>query len=357
SIVPKTVVNFKSLCVSENGILIRGGDWEHHDGSGNNAFLGGYFKDENYEINHNLPGIVSMYNTGRDTNGSQFIINITKSIGLNGNNVAFGVVIENLKDIILLSRSHTNFYNKPKLTLVDYAVTASLRNSTVNLVKLLQKIGITTAQSVTGLKYHNRHNISNLSVDDNCGKMILEFFLTIFILTINCSAKTKLKDAIVTDRIKMIISVDGKNQDVILGLFGENVPETVKNFKGLCSRPDRGFSKSKFHRIIKEFMIQGGDFTKGDGTGGDSLRGGKFDDENFSVSHDQPGALSMANAGPNTNGSQFFITVVPTLWLDGKHVVFGRVLTNYEYIQKISRLDTHNDVPKHSVVIEKCIVL
>lgn len=164
-------------------------------------------------------------------------------------------------------------------------------------------------------------------------------------------------------KVALDVTIGGKPAGTItIELFADVVPKTAENFRALCTG-EKGMGKSgkplsyegsAFHRIIPGFMIQGGDFTRGNGTGGESIYGEKFADENFKLKHTGPGTLSMANAGPNTNGSQFFITVADTSWLDGKHVVFGKVVDGMDVVKKMEEQGSQSGSTKSEVKLASC---
>jgi len=167
---------------------------------------------------------------------------------------------------------------------------------------------------------------------------------------------------IITSKVFLDIQIgDEVVGRIVLGLFGKDLPKTVKNFEvlastGMVDKKGIGFKNSVFHRIIPGFMAQGGDFTKGNGTGGESIYGRNFEDEGF-LFHHKTGVISMANAGKNTNGSQFFITLVDTKWLDGHHVVFGRILEGMDVLKKMEAHGSRSGKTDVAIRIKDCGLL
>lgn len=188
-------------------------------------------------------------------------------------------------------------------------------------------------------------------------KSKLQFIQIFFLLILTMTQNSK---------VFFDVQIAGKDSGkIVFELFDDITPKTAANFKALCTG-EKGignsgkplhFKDSIFHRVIPGFMAQGGDFTNGNGTGGESIYGSKFADENFQVKHDAPGLLSMANAGPNTNGSQFFITFAETPWLDGNHVVFGKVSEGMDVLREIEKHGSNSGRTNAEIKIADCGIM
>ena len=191
-------------------------------------------------------------------------------------------------------------------------------------------------------------------------------FVSLLIALAAClsAADAKEKGAKITNKVFFDVEIGGKAAGrIVMGLYGKTVPKTVENFRALCAcdkgevveGPNQGkalcYKGTKFHRVIPSFMIQGGDFTHGNGMGGESIYGAKFEDENFKLKHTGEGILSMANSGPGTNGSQFFLCTVKTAWLDGRHVVFGKVIEGMDVVRDVEAVGSQGGSTSAEVTV------
>ena len=261
-----------------------------------------------------------MANSGPNTNGSQFFITTAETPWLDGKHTVFGRVVEGHEIVQAMEAVGTDEgKTRKKVTIADCGE--------------LQLAAETPQQDACCANDNcAQNNAPNAPMDVGSGNPYVFFELG---------------------------KQDKRGQGshlgtVIFELFQDKTPKCCENFRALCTGEkgeDMTYSGSIFHRIIPGFMCQGGDFTNGDGTGGVSIYGETFNDENFDLNHTTPGLLSMANAGPNTNGSQFFVTTAKTPWLDGKHTVFGRVILGMPVVRQVEALGTEEGTPKAVVWI------
>jgi len=299
--------------------MCQGGDFTKGNGTGGESIYGRKFEDENFTTRHTKKGLLSMANSGPGTNGSQFFITTVKTPHLDGKHVVFGELIEGQ-----------------------------------NVLDEMEKVGTKAGKTTKPVKISDCGELGSKSGN----KRPIEEEKVAAEARESPTKKQKTNPSVFFD-----VTVGGRDIGRIeMKLYYDVVPRTAENFRALCTG-EKGKSKGKsmhfrncaFHRVIKGFMIQGGDFTNGDGTGGVSIYGETFKDENFQLKHTKPGLLSMANAGKNTNGSQFFITTVPTPHLNNKHVVFGEVVKGMDVVRKIENTPVdRNDCPRSPAIIVEC---
>jgi cyclophilin family peptidyl-prolyl cis-trans isomerase len=323
------------------GFMLQGGDFTNHNGTGGESIYGAKFRDENFKLKHDKPGLLSMANAGPNTNGSQFFITTVKTAHLNGKHTVFGAVTSGMDVIKAVERQGSGSgKTRIKIRIADCGELGAdgktkkgeeLAKSPATKRKAEEEAGDKVAK---GAKTAAGSDAANAAGDDK-------------------------------KRVYLAIKI-GQHRvgKIVIKLFHKTVPKTSENFRALCTgEMGRGkvsgkplhYLNSCFHRVIKGFMLQGGDFTQHNGMGGESIYGETFPDENFKYKHNKPGMLSMANAGPGTNGSQFFLTTVATPHLDGKHVVFGKVVKGMKIVEKIENLRTNkDDKPLEKVEVYEC---
>jgi peptidylprolyl isomerase len=347
-VVPRTAENFRALCTGEKGVgksgkkltfagskfhriipgfMCQGGDFTNGDGTGGESIYGGEFKDENFKLKHTKPGILSMANAGPNTNGSQFFICTSKTDFLDKKHVVFGEVVQGMDIIKKMERE------------------GSEEGDTRRPVSILSSGMFNGKNSATGAPEGGSESPTKKQKRPDTGG----------------SEGSNGGDG--NPKVFFDVSIGGRPAGRIeFELSKKITPKCAENFRALCTgEKGKGNSGRKlhvkgstFHRIIPNFMIQGGDFTRGDGTGGESIYGAKFRDENFKLKHSKPGLLSMANAGPNTNGSQFFITTAKVPHLDGKHTVFGVVRKGMDVVKKMEGVGSSSGKTRTDVIIANC---
>ena len=356
-VVPKTAENFRALCTGEMGtgthnkplhfkgnsfhriipgFMCQGGDFTKGNGTGGESIYGSKFKDESFKGKagkHSGLGCLSMANSGPNTNGSQFFICTASTPWLDGKHVVFGKVIQGL-----------------------------------DIVKKMEKCGTSSGRPIKQVKIANCGDMATHEAKEEAKAEKKATIAAAIATAIPPAAPNAAPQAQKAVNPKVFIDVavgDQKIPRITIELYADAVPKTAENFRCLCTgEKGRGrsgkplhFKGTPFHRIIPGFMCQGGDTTRGNGTGGESIYGETFRDESFKGKagrHTGVGCLSMANAGPNTNGSQFFLCTASTPWLDGKHVVFGKVIDGLPSLKMMERVGSESGKTSKRVVVVDC---
>jgi peptidylprolyl isomerase len=353
-VVPKTAENFRCLCTGEKGrgkrgkslhflnsifhrvipnFMLQGGDITRGNGTGGDSIYNGEFRDENFKLKHDKPGLLSMANAGKNTNSSQFFITTATTPHLNGKHVVFGSVTTGMNVVRKIERYGSDSgKTKQRIKIVHCGEIDMDGKEMTGSGNASSKSSAATSSAATS----SAAATSSTTTQRNKGNLPHVYF---------------------------DMAVKGRPIGrIIMKLRSDVVPKTAENFRCLCTGERTSgltgkkltYKRSKFHRVIPNFMLQGGDFTRGNGTGGESIYGLKFRDENFKLKHDKPGLLSMANSGRNTNGSQFFITTARTSHLNGKHVVFGQVVDGMKVVREIERLGSQSGKVRSKVTVDDC---
>lgn len=384
-VAPKTCENFRALCTGEKGrslisskrlhykgsrfhrvlpgFIIQGGDIINHDGTSGESIYGSSFSDENFVMKHDAAGILSMANAGPDTNGSQFFITTVPTAWLDGKNVVFGRIVEGMYTMKEIEKVGTKGGKPKRLVMITNCgirrkakVESTSRTGTPSRTPRTS----TSSKRANSSSSRRRRSDSGRRVSSSTSRASRSKTPRTSSGTRTPKSKGKRSSSSAASKkersrskVFMEFSMDDEPLGrIVIELRNDLVPKTADNFKALCTgEHGHGYQGSRIHRIYHDFLIQGGDTTSENGRGGRSSFStseddpGFFDNENFSLSHSEPGIISMANSGPGTNSSQFMILLKGYTKLDGKNVAFGKVIEGLDILQDMNAFCVSRDDP------------